>query len=34
MSDEKKAFVKELGFGAMKHIPSLNVTHKLLKKLA
>ncbi|KAL4276623.1 hypothetical protein AHAS_Ahas20G0225700 [Arachis hypogaea] len=34
MSDEKKNRVDKLGFGTMKHISGLNVTHKLLKKLA
>ncbi|RYR56458.1 hypothetical protein Ahy_A05g022164 isoform A [Arachis hypogaea] len=34
MSNEKKAIIKELGFGAMTHIPTLNVPHKLLKELA
>ncbi|KAL4300049.1 hypothetical protein AHAS_Ahas17G0162000 [Arachis hypogaea] len=34
MSDKKKILVDELGFAAMRHILSLNVMHKLLKKLA
>ncbi|KAL4344021.1 hypothetical protein AHAS_Ahas11G0136700 [Arachis hypogaea] len=33
MSSEKKVIVDEMGFGALSHIPSLNVTHKLLKEL-
>ncbi|KAL4288268.1 hypothetical protein AHAS_Ahas19G0269200 [Arachis hypogaea] len=34
MSDDKKAIVEELEFAAIRHIPALNVSHKLLKKLA
>ncbi|KAL4396847.1 hypothetical protein AHAS_Ahas01G0132800 [Arachis hypogaea] len=34
MSSEKKVIVDEMGFCALSHIPSLNVTHKLLKGLA
>ncbi|QHO06083.1 uncharacterized protein DS421_14g451630 [Arachis hypogaea] len=34
MSEEKKAIVRDLGFGGLMHIPPLRVHHKLLKELA
>ncbi|KAL4288023.1 hypothetical protein AHAS_Ahas19G0244700 [Arachis hypogaea] len=34
MSDDKKVIVEELGFADMRHIPTLNVPHRLLKELA
>ncbi|XP_020971426.1 uncharacterized protein LOC110268803 [Arachis ipaensis] len=34
MSDEKKAIVRDLGFGGLMHIPPLRVHHKILKELA
>ncbi|RYR58376.1 hypothetical protein Ahy_A05g024115 [Arachis hypogaea] len=34
MSDEKKAIVRDLGFGGLMHIPPLRVQHKILKELA
>ncbi|RYR45000.1 hypothetical protein Ahy_A08g041255 [Arachis hypogaea] len=34
MSEEKKAIVRNLGFGRRMHIPPLRVHHKLLKELA
>ncbi|RYR74566.1 hypothetical protein Ahy_A02g009287 [Arachis hypogaea] len=34
MSDEKKAIVRELEFGGLMHILTMNVQHKLLKELA
>ncbi|RYR15065.1 hypothetical protein Ahy_B04g071803 [Arachis hypogaea] len=33
MSKRKKAIVRELGFGGLMHIPPMNFSHKLLKKL-
>ncbi|KAL4276917.1 hypothetical protein AHAS_Ahas20G0255100 [Arachis hypogaea] len=33
MSEQKKAIVEEMGFGALRHIPSLNVLHKLSREL-
>ncbi|QHN87483.1 uncharacterized protein DS421_16g555490 [Arachis hypogaea] len=33
MSEEKKAIVRDLGFGDLMHIPPLRVHHKLLKEL-
>ncbi|KAL4356202.1 hypothetical protein AHAS_Ahas09G0063100 [Arachis hypogaea] len=33
MSKEKKVILDEMGFGALSHIPSLNMTYKLLKEL-
>ncbi|KAL4338307.1 hypothetical protein AHAS_Ahas12G0197100 [Arachis hypogaea] len=33
LSKEKKVIVDEMVFGTLSHIPSLNVTHKLLKEL-
>ncbi|KAL4315873.1 hypothetical protein AHAS_Ahas15G0228600 [Arachis hypogaea] len=34
MSEDKKAIVRELEFGGLMHILSMNVPHKLLKQLA
>ncbi|KAL4345680.1 hypothetical protein AHAS_Ahas11G0302600 [Arachis hypogaea] len=34
MSDQKKAIIEEMGFGALRHILSLNVPHNLLRELA
>ncbi|RYR04862.1 hypothetical protein Ahy_B06g084661 [Arachis hypogaea] len=34
MSEEKKAIVKDLGFGGLMHIPPLRVDHQLLRELA
>ncbi|RYR05361.1 hypothetical protein Ahy_B06g085230 [Arachis hypogaea] len=34
MSEEKKAIVRDLGFGGLVHIPPLRVHHQILKKLA
>ncbi|QHN99049.1 uncharacterized protein DS421_13g394520 [Arachis hypogaea] len=34
MSEEKKAIVRDLGFGGLMHIPPLRVHHKILKELA
>ncbi|RYR63092.1 hypothetical protein Ahy_A04g020885 [Arachis hypogaea] len=34
MSDEKKAIVRDLGFGGLMHIPPLRVHHKILKESA
>ncbi|RYQ97525.1 hypothetical protein Ahy_B08g093589 isoform A [Arachis hypogaea] len=34
MSEEKKAIVRDLGFGSLMHIPSLRVHHQILKELA
>ncbi|QHO29430.1 uncharacterized protein DS421_8g225060 [Arachis hypogaea] len=34
MSEDKKAIVRNLGFGGLMHIPPLRVHHKLLKELA
>ncbi|RYQ95141.1 hypothetical protein Ahy_B08g090193 [Arachis hypogaea] len=34
MSEEKKAIVKDLGFGGLMHIPPLRVHHQLLRELA
>ncbi|RYR42509.1 hypothetical protein Ahy_A08g038981 isoform B [Arachis hypogaea] len=34
MSKEKKAIVRDLGFGGLMHISPMRVHHKLLKKLA
>ncbi|KAL4321737.1 hypothetical protein AHAS_Ahas14G0140400 [Arachis hypogaea] len=33
LSERKKATVEEMGFGALRHIPKLNVSHKLLREL-
>ncbi|KAL4357423.1 hypothetical protein AHAS_Ahas09G0185200 [Arachis hypogaea] len=33
MSDDKKAIFEELGFADMRHIPTLNAPHRLLKEL-
>ncbi|KAL4299455.1 hypothetical protein AHAS_Ahas17G0102600 [Arachis hypogaea] len=33
MSNQKKAIVEKIGFGALRYIPSLNVLHKLLREL-
>ncbi|RYR02949.1 hypothetical protein Ahy_B06g081775 [Arachis hypogaea] len=34
MSEEKKAIVRDLGFGGLMHIPPLRVDHQLLRELA
>ncbi|QHN76582.1 uncharacterized protein DS421_19g645150 [Arachis hypogaea] len=34
MSEEKKAIVRDLGFGGLMHIPPLKVDHQLLRELA
>ncbi|RYR68622.1 hypothetical protein Ahy_A03g015092 [Arachis hypogaea] len=34
MSEEKKAIVRDLGFGGLMHIPPLRVHHQLLRELA
>ncbi|QHN81342.1 uncharacterized protein DS421_20g686010 [Arachis hypogaea] len=34
MTEEKKAIVRDLGFGGMMHIPPLRVDHQLLRELA
>ncbi|QHO46969.1 uncharacterized protein DS421_6g192270 [Arachis hypogaea] len=34
MTEEKKAIVRDLGFGGLMHIPPLRVHHQLLKELA
>ncbi|QHO39775.1 uncharacterized protein DS421_4g132080 [Arachis hypogaea] len=34
MTDEKKAIVRDLGFGGLMHIPPLRVDHQLLRELA
>ncbi|RYR79117.1 hypothetical protein Ahy_A01g003980 [Arachis hypogaea] len=34
MTEEKKAIVRDLGFGGLMHIPPLRVDHKLLRELA
>ncbi|QHN80875.1 uncharacterized protein DS421_20g681960 [Arachis hypogaea] len=34
MSEEKKAIVRDLGFGGLMHIPPLRVHHQILKELA
>ncbi|RYQ81127.1 hypothetical protein Ahy_Scaffold1g107133 [Arachis hypogaea] len=34
MTEEKKAIVRDLGFGGLMHIPPLRVDHQLLRKLA
>ncbi|QHO53184.1 uncharacterized protein DS421_2g45670 [Arachis hypogaea] len=34
MSEEKKAIIRDLGFGGLMHIPPLRVHHKLLRELA
>ncbi|QHN98943.1 uncharacterized protein DS421_13g393720 [Arachis hypogaea] len=34
MTEEKKAIVRDLGFGGLMHIPPLRMHHKLLKELA
>ncbi|QHN85922.1 uncharacterized protein DS421_16g541540 [Arachis hypogaea] len=34
MSEEKKAIVRDVGFGGLMHIPPMKVHHKLLKELA
>ncbi|RYR05823.1 hypothetical protein Ahy_B06g085643 [Arachis hypogaea] len=34
MSNEKKAIVRNLGFGGLMHIPPLRVHHKILKEFA
>ncbi|RYR16029.1 hypothetical protein Ahy_B04g073016 [Arachis hypogaea] len=34
MSEEKKAIVRDLGFGGLMHIPALRVDHQLLRELA
>ncbi|RYQ96150.1 hypothetical protein Ahy_B08g091712 [Arachis hypogaea] len=34
MSEAKKAIIRELRFGGLMNIPSMNVLHKLLKELA
>ncbi|RYR05473.1 hypothetical protein Ahy_B06g085340 [Arachis hypogaea] len=33
LSEEKKTIVEEMGFGALRRIPELNVSHKLLREL-
>ncbi|KAL4380698.1 hypothetical protein AHAS_Ahas04G0059500 [Arachis hypogaea] len=33
MSNRKKAIAEEMGFGGLRHIPSLKVSHKLLREL-
>ncbi|KAL4300800.1 hypothetical protein AHAS_Ahas17G0237100 [Arachis hypogaea] len=33
MSQQKKDIVEEMGFGALAHIPKMNVSHKLLREL-
>ncbi|RYQ83160.1 hypothetical protein Ahy_B10g101785 [Arachis hypogaea] len=33
MSQEKKDIVEEMGFGALAHVPEMNVSHALLRKL-
>ncbi|XLR34980.1 hypothetical protein S83_062880, partial [Arachis hypogaea] len=33
LSEQKKAIIKEIKFGALRHISELNVSHKLLKEL-
>ncbi|RYR72436.1 hypothetical protein Ahy_A02g006655 [Arachis hypogaea] len=33
LSEEKKTIVEEMRFDALRHIPKLNVSHKLLRKL-
>ncbi|QHO52480.1 uncharacterized protein DS421_2g39690 [Arachis hypogaea] len=32
-SQEKKDIVEEMGFGALAHVPEMNVSHALLKEL-
>ncbi|RYR49580.1 hypothetical protein Ahy_A07g036097 [Arachis hypogaea] len=34
MTEEKKAIVRDLGFGGLMHIPPLSVNHQLLRELA
>ncbi|XP_052118554.1 uncharacterized protein LOC107492280 [Arachis duranensis] len=34
MTEEKKAIVRDLGFGGLMHIPPLRVDHQLLRELA
>ncbi|KAL4350161.1 uncharacterized protein DS421_10g298110 [Arachis hypogaea] len=33
LSERKKAIVEEMKFGALRHIPELNISHKLLREL-
>ncbi|RYR48846.1 hypothetical protein Ahy_A07g034918 [Arachis hypogaea] len=33
LSEKKKVIVEEMGFGVLRHIPELNVSHKLLRGL-
>ncbi|XLR23998.1 hypothetical protein S83_051898, partial [Arachis hypogaea] len=33
MSQEKKDIVEEMGFGALAHVPEMNVFHSLLREL-
>ncbi|XP_020979254.1 uncharacterized protein LOC107640127 [Arachis ipaensis] len=34
MTEEKKAIVRDLGFGGLMHVPPLRVDHQLLRELA
>ncbi|KAL4343362.1 hypothetical protein AHAS_Ahas11G0070800 [Arachis hypogaea] len=33
MCVEKKNIVEDMGFGALAHIPEMNISHKLLREL-